>query len=52
MEIEHLHSEFGWDIANPPSDLVLFRKLAPLPSFDVYSLRISLRELGIQVNDL
>jgi len=52
MEIEHLHSEFGWDLANPPSDLVLFRKLAPLPSFDVYSLRISLRELGINVNDL
>ena len=52
MEIEHLHSEFGWNVADPPSDLVLFRKLAPLPSFDVYSLRISLRELGIKVNDL
>lgn len=52
MEIEHLHSEFGWDTSNPPPDLILLRKLATLKSFDVYSLRISLRELGINVNDM
>jgi len=52
MEIEHLHSEFGWDRNDPPADLTLLRKLAPLSSLDVYSLRISLRELGINVNDV
>jgi hypothetical protein len=52
LNIEDLSNEFGWEIMDPPKDLVMLRKLALLPSFDVYSLRISLRELGIRVNDL
>jgi hypothetical protein len=35
----------------PHPDVVLMRKLAQLPSFDVYSLRILLRALGISVTD-
>ncbi len=52
LEVDHLHSEFGWSLADPPPDLILLRKLVLLPSYDVYSLRISLRELGINVNDV
>ncbi len=52
MDIESLHTEFGWDMVNPPADLILLRKLALLPSFDVYSLRIAVRELGLNVNDM
>ena len=44
MDIDDLPAEFRWpDIPIHP-DLVLLRKLALLPSFDVYSLRILLRE--------
>jgi len=52
LEIEHLHSEFKWSLSEPPPDLLLLRKLGRLHSYDVYSLRISLRELGINVNDI
>lgn len=52
LEIEHLYTEFGWSLEKPPEDLTLLRKLARLHSYDVYSLRISLRELGINVNDI
>ena len=33
------------------ADLVVVKRLCGLPSYDVYSLRIALRELGIRVND-
>lgn len=46
-----LSEEFGWRENPPHPDLVLMKKLAALPSYDVYSLRISMRENGIQVND-
>lgn len=52
FEIEHMHTEFGWSMSEPPADLLLLRKLGRLHSYDVYSLRISLRELGISVNDI
>ncbi|MDX2223034.1 MAG: hypothetical protein SFV21_09815 [Rhodospirillaceae bacterium] len=41
-----------YNIANPLSDpdMQILMKLGPLPSYDVYSLRRSLRGLGIQVN--
>lgn len=52
MEIEHLHSEFNWNTSDPPKDLILLRRLAPLKSFDVYSLRISLREMGVDLKDI
>lgn len=51
MDIDDLPAEFRWpDIPIHP-DLVLLRRLALLPSFDVYSLRILLREHNIPVTD-
>jgi hypothetical protein len=52
LGVEDLVDEFSWPDTPPHPDLVLMRKLSLLPSFDVYSLRILLREHGIQVNDV
>ena len=43
--------EFQWSNGGEKKDLGTLHKLAELPSFDVYSLRISLREQDIAVND-
>ena len=43
--------EFEWSNGGEKQDLGTLHKLAELPSFDVYSLRISLREQDIAVND-
>ncbi len=51
LEVEDLVNEFGWSPADPPDDLIMLRKLAYLPSYDVYSLRISLRNHGIDIED-
>jgi len=51
LEVEDLVHEFGWNPAEPPNDLIMLRKLALLPSYDVYSLRISLRNFGINIED-
>ncbi len=38
---------------NPPDpDLSIIQKCAQLPSYDVYSLRIALRNLGIEIDDV
>ncbi len=50
LSVEDLPKEFTWDVSNPPRDLDILRKVARLPSFDVYSLRVSLRAAGIEVN--
>jgi hypothetical protein len=51
IDIEALPNEFCWpDIPIHP-DLEVLRKLALLPSFDVYALRILLREQGIPINN-
>lgn len=50
--IEDLPKEFGWNTADPPDDFIMIRRLGLLPSYDVYSLRISLRKQGIEVNDV
>ena len=50
LDIEGLSKEFGWPETPPHADLILLRSLALIPSYDVYSLRISLREQGIPVN--
>ena len=51
IDIEALPNEFRWpDIPIHP-DLEVLRKLALLPSFDVYTLRILLREQGIPINN-
>lgn len=52
MEVEVAAKEFGWDMGGDAADLVILRKLAQLPSYDVYSLRVSLRHLGIEVDDV
>jgi hypothetical protein len=51
VEVEALPSMFGWPVDQVHPDLGILRRLALLPSYDVYSLRISLREHGIPVND-
>ena len=38
-------------MSDPPDDMVMLRKVGMLPSYDVYSLRISLREMDIPIND-
>ena len=52
LDIEALIDEFGWDVSNPPEDYQIIQNLSVLPSYDVYSLRISLRELGINVDPI
>jgi len=36
----------------PPEDITILRKLARLPSYDVYSLRVAMREQNIPINDI
>jgi hypothetical protein len=52
IEINDLGKEFGWSKTEPVPDWAILRKLGALQSYDVYSLRISLRDAGIQVNDV
>ena len=52
FETNDLIAEFDWSLEPPHPDLILLRKLALLPSYDVYSLRILLRENGIAVNSV
>tara|TARA_R110000868_G_scaffold43803_2_gene146948 strand:- start:10358 stop:11413 length:1056 start_codon:yes stop_codon:yes gene_type:complete len=42
------HHMFGWPAQEQHPDLVTLRGLARLSSYDVYSLRIQFRELGIE----
>lgn len=51
IDIESLSVEFGWKDIHEHPDLAILRKLALLPSFDVYSLRVLLRRHGIPIND-
>lgn len=52
IAVEDVGKEFGWVRLPPHPDLVLLRKLAALASYDVYSLRILLRDSGIAVGDM
>jgi hypothetical protein len=52
LEIEDLPKEFGWPEDSVHPDLAKLRGLGRLPSYDVYSLRILLRRLDIEVNDV
>lgn len=49
VEIEQLAQEFHWDMRKPPKDFMMMRKIAKLPSYDVFSLRIALREMDIEI---
>lgn len=51
LDVEDLPGEFDWPEDKTHPDLVIMRKLAVLQSYDIYSLRITLREQGIPVND-
>ncbi|MCW5698924.1 MAG: hypothetical protein KIT00_03685 [Rhodospirillales bacterium] len=51
IDIEDIPREFGWSETQLSPDHAVLRKLALLPSFDVYSLRVLLRETGISVSD-
>jgi hypothetical protein len=47
IDIDRLGGLFSWEDARKHPDLELIRQVASLPSYDVYSLRIALRNLGI-----
>jgi len=51
IDIEALPHAFEWREVPVHEDLIVLRQLAILPSFDVYSLRVLLRQRGIPVND-
>lgn len=50
IDIEKLPQQFGVERL-PVDDFKLLRRLALMPSFDVYSLRITLRDEGIQIEN-
>ncbi len=50
VDIEALGGEYGWPEIPTHPDLILLRKLGDLASYDVFSLRILLRDHGIAVN--
>lgn len=51
LDIEKVPSKFGWPSSPPHPDFILLRQLELMPSYDVYSLRVSLRAHGIAVNE-
>lgn len=51
IDVQKIPAEMGWPDDSVHPDFELLRNLARLPSYDVYSLRIMLRSLGIDVNN-
>jgi hypothetical protein len=51
LDVRDLPNEFDWKEGNNHPDMIILRKVAALPSYDVFSLRVALRQLGIVVND-
>jgi len=51
LEVDGVPSHFGWVDGKPRPDLRILRKMKELHSFDVYSLRIQLRALDIEISD-
>lgn len=52
LDNEKGHHMFGWPENEDHADLKVLRGLAQLSSYDVYSLRIQFRELGIEPSSL
>jgi len=52
MDIMDLGKEFGWPTDKPVADRTLLTQLSGLASYDVYSLRIHLREQGVMVSTI
>jgi len=50
IDVEKLPQQYDTEKL-PAEDFALIRRLALMPSFDVYSLRVAVRELGIKVED-
>lgn len=51
VKINQLHSIFDWSDEESNEDQSIIQKLGEMNSYDVYTLRISLRQLGIPVNE-
>ncbi|TAL01042.1 MAG: hypothetical protein EPO08_11675 [Rhodospirillaceae bacterium] len=51
ISVDHLPNHFQWKEGYGHKDMGILSKVAPLPSYDVYTLRRSLRELGVPVNN-
>lgn len=51
VKINQLHTVFDWDKVESDKDQSIIRNLGTMNSYDVYTLRISLRKLGIPVNE-
>lgn len=51
LQVSDLPNEFDWAEGSTHPDMVMMRKAAALPSYDVFSLRVALRQLGVSVND-
>ncbi len=51
ISVADLHREFSWKQGQGHPDVRMLRKLASLHSYDVYSLRITLRDLEIDVEN-
>jgi hypothetical protein len=51
VEVENLPQMMGWESGRIHPDLAVLRRLSLLPSYDVYSLRISLRAHKIPVSN-
>ncbi len=52
LAVRDLPHEFGLAQGDAHPDMKIFRKLEKLQSYDVYSLRLTLRELEINVDDV
>lgn len=51
LEVEDLPQEFSWDDTGTNPDMVLMRKVATMPSYDIFSLRVALRQINIRVDE-
>lgn len=51
VDIKDLPMVFGWPDGQANPDFKLLTRLADLPSYDVYSLRILLRDMSIPISD-
>ncbi len=52
LVVRDLPSEFGWPQGADHPDMKMLRRLEKLQSYDVFSLRMTLRGLGIDVSDI
>lgn len=50
IQVEAVPEAFAWDEGTAHNDYKILAKLERLPSYDVYSLRVSLRKLDIKVD--